>query len=91
MICGDGVINILQQKDADHYERAGEVRTVRGARTGLFVPSRDALFVAVPVHAGGPAEIRFTQRGSRKAIDHDGDAFLRQTVFARFERGMANA
>jgi hypothetical protein len=39
------------------------VRTVRGARTGLFVPSRDALFVAVPAHAGGPAEIRvFTAR-----------------------------
>ena len=58
VICGDGVINIVQQTDADHYERAGEVRTVRGARTGLFVPSRDALFVAVLVHAGGPAEIR---------------------------------
>ena len=63
VICGDGVVDIVEQKDADHYERAGEVRTVRGARTGLFVPSRDALFVAVPVHAGGPAEIRvFTTR-----------------------------
>jgi DNA-binding beta-propeller fold protein YncE len=58
VICGDGVVDIVQQKDADHYERAGEVRTARGARTGLFVPSRDALYVAVPVHAGGPAEIR---------------------------------
>ena len=63
VICGDGVVDIVQQKDADHYERAGEVRTVRGARTGLFVPSRDALFVAVPVHSGGQAEIRvFTAR-----------------------------
>jgi hypothetical protein len=63
VICGDGVVDIVQQKDADHYGRAGEVRTVRGARTGLFVPSRDALLVAVPAHAGGPAEIRvFTAR-----------------------------
>jgi hypothetical protein len=53
-----GVVDVIEQKDADQYERAGEVRTVRGARTGFFVPSRDALFVAVPAHAGTPAEIR---------------------------------
>ncbi len=58
VICGDGVVDVIQQKDADHYERTAEIRTVRGARTGLFVPSRDALFVAVPAHVGAPAEIR---------------------------------
>jgi hypothetical protein len=58
VMCGDGVVDVVQQKDADHYERAGEVETVRGARTGLFVPSRDALYVAAPAHAGSPAEIR---------------------------------
>lgn len=57
-ICGEGVVDVIDQKDADHYERAEEVRTAPGARTGLFVPSRDALFVAVPAQAGGPAEIR---------------------------------
>ena len=63
VICGEGTVDVVEQKDADHYERAAGVRTVRGARTGLFVPSRDALFVAVPAHAGGPAEIRvFTTR-----------------------------
>ncbi|HET9748262.1 MAG TPA: hypothetical protein VFS06_03070 [Casimicrobiaceae bacterium] len=63
VICGEGVVEVVEQKDADHYERAAEVNTVRGARTGLFVPSRDALFVAVPAHAGGSAEIRvFTPR-----------------------------
>lgn len=63
VICGDGVVDVIRQKDPDHYERTAEVRTVRGARTGLFVPSRDALFVAVPAHAGGSAEIRvFTPR-----------------------------
>jgi hypothetical protein len=63
VIGGEGSIDIVDQKDADHYERAAQVRTVRGAHTGLFVPSRDALYVAVPAHAGGPAEIRaFTPR-----------------------------
>ena len=57
-ICGEGIVDVIDQNDADHYERAGEVRTAPGARTGLFVPSRDVLFVAVPAHAGGPAEIR---------------------------------
>jgi len=57
-ICGEGVVDIVDQKDADHYERVAQVPTLRGARTGLFVPSRDALFVALPAHAGGPAEIR---------------------------------
>ena len=58
VICGEGVIDVVDQKDADHYERVAELRTVHGARTGLFVASRDTLFVAVPAHAGGPAEIR---------------------------------
>ena len=58
VLCGDGVVDVIQQKDADRYERVAEVSTVRGARTGLFVASRDALFVAVPAHAGAPAEIR---------------------------------
>jgi DNA-binding beta-propeller fold protein YncE len=58
VICGEGLVDVFGQTDADHYERAAEVRTVRGARTGLFVQSRDSLYVAVPAHAGGPAEIR---------------------------------
>jgi DNA-binding beta-propeller fold protein YncE len=58
VICGEGAVDVVQQKDADHYERAGEIPTAHGARTGLFVPASDALFVAVPAHAGVPAEIR---------------------------------
>jgi hypothetical protein len=63
VICGAGVVDVVAQEDADRYERVGALPTVRGARTGLFVPSKDALFVAVPAHAGGAAEIRvFTSR-----------------------------
>jgi DNA-binding beta-propeller fold protein YncE len=58
VICGAGAVDIVRQNDAEHYERVGELRTEPGARTGLFVPSIDALFVAVPAHAGNAAEIR---------------------------------
>jgi DNA-binding beta-propeller fold protein YncE len=58
VICGQGVIDVVQQHDADHYETGIQVATAPGARTGLFVPSRNALYVAVPAMAASPAEIR---------------------------------
>jgi hypothetical protein len=39
----------------------GEIVTAAGARTGLFVPEWNRLFVAVPEFAGRPAEIRIYQ------------------------------
>jgi hypothetical protein len=36
---------------ADHYEPDGRITTAPGARTGLFVPALNRLFVAVP-HRG---------------------------------------
>jgi len=58
VICGEGVITIVERRDADHWVAAGEVRTARGARTGLFVPTRRSLYVAVPARGSVPAEIR---------------------------------
>jgi DNA-binding beta-propeller fold protein YncE len=57
-VCGQGVVDVVQQRDADHYQTVIQITTVPGARTGLFVPSRKALYVAVPARAGSPAEIR---------------------------------
>ena len=57
-ICGEGVITVVQQQDADHYVAIGRVRTASGARTGLFVPEQRTLYVAVPVQQSTPAEIR---------------------------------
>jgi DNA-binding beta-propeller fold protein YncE len=57
-VCGQGVVDVVQQRDADHYQTAVQVTTAPGARTGLFVPSRRALYVAVPARAGSPAEMR---------------------------------
>ena len=57
-ICGEGVITVVQQQDADRYVAVGQVRTGPGARTGLFVPGQRTLYVAVPVQQSAPAEIR---------------------------------
>jgi hypothetical protein len=58
VICGEGVIDLVRQQDADHYNIIGQVRTARGARTGLFVPTRRTLYVAVPAQGSTPAEVR---------------------------------
>ena len=57
-ICGQGVVDVVQQRDADRYETAARLTTTPGSRTGLFVPSRKTLYVAVPAHATSSAEIR---------------------------------
>jgi chromate transporter len=56
VICGEGVIEVVRQRDADRYASAGRVRTALGARTGLF--AEDMLYVGVPAHGASPAELR---------------------------------
>jgi hypothetical protein len=51
VIGGQGFIDVLQQRDADHYDRIARYRTPAGTRTGLFVPEWGKLFAAVP-HRG---------------------------------------
>jgi hypothetical protein len=51
VIGGEGAVEIFRQRDADHYEPEGTITTAPGARTGLFVPALNRLFVAVP-HRG---------------------------------------
>jgi DNA-binding beta-propeller fold protein YncE len=57
-ICGAGKIDIIEQTDANTYKALTKVDTANGARTGLFVPERDALFIAVPHRGTQAAEIR---------------------------------
>ena len=57
-ICGAGKIDIIEQADANTYKALTKVDTASGARTGLFVPERDNLFVAVPHRGTQAAEIR---------------------------------
>lgn len=57
-ICGDGSVDVVRQLDADHVAPAQRLATAPGARTGLFVPERATLFVAVPARDGRPAALR---------------------------------
>jgi hypothetical protein len=51
VIGGEGAVEVLRQRDPDHYEAVRRIKTAPGARTGLFVPGFNRLFVAVP-HRG---------------------------------------
>ena len=57
-ICGAGKIEIIEETDPKTYKALTRVDTANGARTGLFVPERDTLFVAVPHRGSQQAEIR---------------------------------
>jgi DNA-binding beta-propeller fold protein YncE len=57
VIGGQGFIDVLQQKDPDHYERIARYPTPAGTRTGLFVPELGRLFAAVPHRGAQGSEI----------------------------------
>jgi DNA-binding beta-propeller fold protein YncE len=57
-ICGAGKIDVIEQTDPNTYKASAKINTADGARTGLFVPQRDVLFVAVPDRGSQQAEIR---------------------------------
>jgi DNA-binding beta-propeller fold protein YncE len=55
---GEGSIGIFQQKDADHYDPVAKIPTAAGARTALFVPELNRLYLAVPHRGSQKAEVR---------------------------------
>jgi YVTN family beta-propeller protein len=55
---GEGGISVFQQRDTDHYDEIGRIKTVSGARTGFFSAEFDKLYVAVRKHESQSAEIR---------------------------------
>lgn len=57
-IGGEGGISVFQQRDPDHYDELGRIKTVSGARTGFFSVELDRLYVAVRRHGSQAAEIR---------------------------------
>jgi hypothetical protein len=54
VIGGQGFVDIVQRQAGDRFASIAHLTTGSGARTGLFVPEIDRLFVAVP-HRGGQA------------------------------------
>jgi hypothetical protein len=54
--CGAGFIDVLKADDPK-YARVAQIPTVAGARTGLFIPEMDRLFLAVRAQIGEPAAV----------------------------------
>jgi hypothetical protein len=61
--CGEGVVDVLASGEAG-YRPLARVATVPGARTSLFVPELDRLFVAVRAGSNEPAAIWVFRPGS---------------------------
>lgn len=55
--CGQGTLEVVRQSDPNHYSLAQTISTAPGARTSLFVPELDSIFVAAPASGGQQAEI----------------------------------
>jgi hypothetical protein len=58
--CGEGFLDVF---DAASYRRLERIATSPGARTSLFVPDLDRLFLAVPRQGAQAAEIRVYRPG----------------------------
>jgi hypothetical protein len=54
--CGEGFLDIFDSSDTT-YRRLGHIATVSGARTSLFVPQLDLLFIAARATSSEPAAI----------------------------------
>jgi hypothetical protein len=55
---GEGFIDIFGQRDRDHYQLSSRIPTRSGARTSLFAPELNRLYLAVPQRENQGAEIR---------------------------------
>src|SRR5262245_32992299 len=55
---GDGEISVFQQAGADQYKEISRIATIKGARTSLFYPELDRLFLAVRREGAQPAVIQ---------------------------------
>ncbi len=56
VICGAGYVDVFAPR-GDTYERVSRIETRPGARTGLFVPELDRLYVAARARGSSPAAI----------------------------------
>jgi YVTN family beta-propeller protein len=63
VIGGEGFVDTFDASPAGKYARIGRLATRAGARTGLWSPELDRLFVASPLRSGHPAEIHVLAPG----------------------------
>jgi YVTN family beta-propeller protein len=55
---GEGFISVISQQDANRYQSLAKIATAAGARTCLFIPEWNRIYLAVPHRGSQQAEIR---------------------------------
>jgi DNA-binding beta-propeller fold protein YncE len=60
---GEGAVDIFKQRDTNHYDLVNRIQSAQGARTSLFVPELNELYLAVPQHPGQEAQIQIYEVG----------------------------
>lgn len=58
---GEGFVSIIKEEDADRYREIGRLATGPGAKTSLFVPEFNSIYVAVQAQANQPAVLKVFQ------------------------------
>jgi len=56
--CGEGFIDVIDQRNADSYQLRERIKTRSGARTSFFSSDRNEFYLAVPTRGNQEAEIR---------------------------------
>ena len=56
--CGEGSVDVFLRGETGAYERGERIATAPGARTCLYSPGEERLYLAVPRKGEGTAEIR---------------------------------
>lgn len=59
--CGEGFVDVVDQRDADHYQLQERIPTRAGARTSFFSAELNEFYLAVPQRGQQDAEIRVFQ------------------------------
>jgi sugar lactone lactonase YvrE len=54
---GTGAVDVYKETDPDHYQSLGHVPSGPGAKTGLFVPQLNRIFIPVPPRGTTPGEV----------------------------------
>jgi DNA-binding beta-propeller fold protein YncE len=57
-VAGSQFIDVIEQKDPDHYEQIGHIPTAFRAKTAILVPQLKRYYLAVPHHEKQTAELR---------------------------------
>jgi hypothetical protein len=60
--CGEGVISVVQQDDADHYRTVAKIASAPEARNSVFIPETGEFCVTVPEHDNQSAALLVYRR-----------------------------